>query len=322
MIIANNIPALRATANLAKSGKIVSKAMNNVSIGTKINSAKDDAAGMAIANKLRVQTQGLRTASQNAMDGISLIQTAEGALGEVHNMLQRMRELAVQASSDTTTDGDRLNIQKEITALESEITDTAKKTEFNKIKILSGELYNVANSNNVSFGDAIDEELSNFKNELTLQIGPNQSMELDFSIPKVTATSLGIENLLIISPDALSTLSPGDPLNSADLNAAYVGSETEPSHVTANITLGIVDTAINNVSKLRAHLGATQNRLEHTITSLDTTALNTDTARSRIEDTDMAAETTLYSSKNVISQAAIAIISQANQRPQSVLQLL
>lgn len=297
LIIANNIPALQATTNLSKSNRVVAKAMNNLSIGTKINSAKDDAAGLAITNKLKAQLQGLQTASQNALDGISLIQTAEGALGEIHNMMQRMRELSVQAANDTLEAGDRANIQLEITNLEEEITSTSAKTEFNKIKILSGELYRYQAGDETKFyGSAPDptevNNLKMFQNELTLQIGPNQSMELDFSIPKITSKSMGIENI--------------DVTTITDARNA----------------IGKLDVAINNVSLLRAHLGATQNRLEHTISSLDTTAINTDQARSRIEDTDMAAETTLYTSKNVISQAAISIIAQANQRPQSILQLL
>jgi len=355
MIITNNIPALQAATNLGKTNKALAKSMNNLSIGTKINSAKDDAAGMAITNKLKVQIQGLKTASQNSLDGVSLIQTAEGALNEVHNMLQRMRELAVQAANDTNVEEDRVKIWIEFNGLQDEITAVSSRTEFNKIKILSGELYKYQEGDELKWGDpAASSEtpyaaadplygnlppitaankamLDGFKNDLTLQVGPNTLMEFDFSIPKITAKTLGLEKFI-------GDWSEDPPAGSGNytLEGEWQKAWPDPtgyspdsdeykeilSWQTAESMLAKTDLAINRVSAIRADLGAAQNRLEHTILSLDNTALNTDTARSRLEDTDMALETITYSTKNVIAQSAIAIIAQANQRPQSILQLM
>jgi len=345
LVITNNIPALQAATNLSRTNKALAKSMNNLSIGTKINSAKDDAAGLAIANKLKVQTQGLYTASQNSMDGISLIQTAEGALGEMQNMLQRMRELCVQAANDTNTPDDREKMQIEFNELSAELTGMSQRTEFNKIRILSGELYkddknisdlklaSIRTTLNGMFGTPFGtntekmliDNLNDFTNDLTLQIGPNQGMEFDFSIPKITARTLGLE-VYVEEPTGWDSSVDGEwnpwkGVWSNELETYSVSSDIY-SWQHAEGLLAVTDDAINRISAIRARMGAAQNRLEHTVTSLDNTALNTDRARSRIEDTDMAWETTTYSSKNVIAQGAISIIAQANMRPQSILQLL
>lgn len=301
MRIANNIPALQALGNMNKTNSIVARAMNNMTSGKKINSAKDDAAGLAIANKLRVQIEGLEQASQNSMDGISLLQTAEGALGEIHSMLQRIRELAVQAANGTNEEGDngdRKRMMDEVEALKQEITDTAKKTEYNKIKVLSGELWNEGTA-------------GGFFNDLTLQIGANSKMEINISIPKVTANTLGYE-IPIPDDGKIYTLE----------QVTFAGATEKEEIENCSRSIEVLDKCIADISDLRSYLGATQNRLECTVSSIDTTSLNTVAARSRLEDTDMAKEMTLYSSQNVLSQAATSILAQANQRPQQILQLI
>ncbi|MDR3091060.1 MAG: flagellin [Clostridiales bacterium] len=384
MVITNNIPALTATRNLNRANSALSKAANHLSSGYKINSAADDAAGLAIANKLRLQGAALHTASQNSLDGVSLIQTAEGALSEVHSILQRMRELAVQSANDTLTrqeDGDRekgdvAKVQKEIDSLLTEITAISSRTEFNRIKILSGELYKYQEGDELIYKNENPNTLAGFSNDLTLQIGPNQHMELNLSIPKFTSRTLGLVGSGVYEASGLDSDHSYDPdkldYTRYDFLADYHQSNdgildnvnfrtdskgnfidkdgnptTNPNAMARNANGLLVDAAgypeddpayigpvrlenpiirldraIGYVSELRATLGATQNRLEHTISSLDTTGLNIDQARSRIEDADMAYESTLYAAKNVISQAAISIIAQANQRPQSILQLL
>ena len=399
MRISHNIPALQTATSLAKTGKRLDKATRSMTTGFKINSAKDDAASMAVANKLRTQVQGLRTASQNALDGISLIQTAEGALGEIQNMLQRIRELTVQAANGIygtePGDNDKEKMMMEVKQLLLEITDTAKKTEFNKIKVLSGELEQIDEKN--EFYDTIDHSVNSFVSRgLVLQIGPNKTMEMYVSLDKITASSLAlfkgwdgeIYNLeQRISYDKIDPFDPfdvrggntgppydlkkyppwlpefqgfkydiGDPDDNASRYAATIPpwEPTEwlnanpgsvaygPDHLNvisdwqlwqkwtisgtadlvASKSIEAVDQAIADVSDIRARLGAVQNRLEHTVLSLENNAQNTEESRSRIEDTDMAYESIIYSSSQVVSQAAIAILAQANQRPHQILQLM
>ncbi|GHU53227.1 flagellin [Clostridia bacterium] len=380
MVVANNIPALTAIRNMGRANKAVAKSSNNLSMGYKINSAADDAAGLAIANKLRVQVDGLNTASRNSSDAVALIQTAEGALSEVHSILQRIRELSVQAANDTLAhDTDAVNpqdpenadissdvakIQMEVDALLEEITAISKKTEYNKIKILSGEVYKYQPGDEDKYQDN-PSTMVNFINDLTFQVGPNQHMELDFSIPKFTSRTLGLVGNGLYAdkstPDAefpdydrvhfdlqsykfmsdykqteegkrdydnVERNNAGDPVrrDGTVIPVDALGKPTNPADETELIPvenpITRIDKAIGFVSELRAKLGATQNRLEHTISSLDITSVNTEEARSRIQDTDVAYEMTVYSAKNVIAQAGMAILSQANNRPQSILQLL
>ena len=403
MRISHNIPALQTAASLTKTGKKLDKAVRAMTTGYKINSAKDDAASMAIANKLRTQARGLQTASQNALDGISLIQTAEGALNEIQNMLQRIRELCVQAShgiynaavSDNPAnpvsaynpnvkgelpyeiaDSDKKKMYLEIEQLMLEITDTANKTEFNKIKVLSGELLNISSD------DFYGIDTNGFRSKgLILQIGPNKTMEMDVSLGKVTASSLavfldpvtkqpyvdpitgetfGLDRRILFraidpynpppwipfpdfkyinnindwdpSPPAAGW-TPEDPASHAatdpDYDAISADWKTWEKWVLScgvdlsiSRSISVAEEAIADISEIRAYLGAVQNRLEHTVLSLDNNAQNTEESRSRIEDTDMAYESIIYSSANIVSQAAIAILAQANQRPQQILQLL
>ena len=413
MIINHNMNALNAHRNMNVNNTAAGKSMEKLSSGLRINRAGDDAAGLAISEKMRGQIRGLEQSSRNASDGISLIQTAEGALNETTNILQRMRELAVQSANDTNTADDREQLQKEMTQLGEEIDRIANNTEFNTKKLLNGNMGKattaaagvVSNQGNldanadenvkfedledangnklgIATGDEItatwsvggtqysakltvgqDHELSKLKDAIegatggtvggvaiaagkititaakdgtenqinglsievksatgerkeaasnalssfsvdtkaadertngsaNLQIGANASQQLNLSIEDMRATSLGVKNL-------------------------QVGTQSQ-----ANTAINVIDEATKRVSSERANLGAAQNRLEYTISNLDNTAENLTSAESTLRDVDMAKEMMEYSKNNILSQAAQSMISQANQQPQNVLQLL
>jgi len=247
-----------------------SKNLEKLSSGLRINRAGDDAAGLAISEKMRGQIRGLDMASKNAQDGISLIQTAEGALNETHSILQRMRELAVQSSNNTNTQEDRDAIQEEVDALILEIDRIATTTEFNTQTLLSGGI-----------------------TSMTLQVGANSSQAITFAIDNMDSNALGVD---------------GVTLNT--------------DHSTSTGAITTIDGAISAVSLQRAKLGAIQNRLEHTINNLGTSSENLSAAESRIRDVDMAKEMMNFTKNNILTQAAQAMLAQANQQPQGVLQLL
>lgn len=269
MIINHNISALNAHRQLGANQGATQSSLEKLSSGLRINRAGDDAAGLAISEKMRGQIRGLEMASKNAQDGVSLIQTAEGALNETHAILQRMRELAVQSANDTNTDDDRAELQKEIEALNAEVSRISTDTEFNTQKLLDGTFTGKS-----------------------IQIGANTGQTLSVTISTMGATALGI-------------------------NALTVSSQTG-----ANSAIALLDSAISTVSSQRSSLGAIQNRLEHTINNLGTTAENLTAAESRIRDVDMAKEMMDFTKNNILSQAAQAMLAQANQQPQGVLQLL
>lgn len=271
MRINHNLSAMNANRQIGVNTTAQSKSIEKLSSGLRINRAGDDAAGLSISEKMRGQIRGLEQASSNAQDGISLIQTAEGALNETHSILQRMRELSVQAANDTNEDKDREMISKEFTALQEEITRLASDTEFNEKKLLDGKATSV-----------------------TFQVGANAGQTIKLGIGDMRATSLKV-------------------------NASVINIETRSA---ASAAITAVNTAINKVSEQRAALGSVQNRLEHTIAATDNTAENLQSAESRIRDVDMAKEMMEYSKNNILSQAAQSMLSQANQQPQNVLQLL
>ncbi|SCN21291.1 Flagellin [Clostridium sp. N3C] len=273
MIINHNLNALNAHRQMGINNTSAGKAMEKLSSGLRINRAGDDAAGLSISEKMRSQIRGLEQGSRNAQDGISLIQTAEGGLNETHAILQRMRELAVQAANDTNQDEDRAAIKKEIDELVSEIDHIAKSTNFNGKNLL----------NNTS------------STEVNLQIGSgtvNDTLTLYLASFNANSTSLTVNNLKVDT-------------NSNATNA-----------------IKSIDDAIKKVSTARSELGAKQNRLEHTITNLNTMAENLTASESRIRDVDMAKEMMNFSKNNILNQAAQAMLAQANQQPQGVLQLL
>lgn len=276
MRINNNLMAMNTHRQLGINNNAGAKSIEKLSSGYRINRAGDDAAGLSISEKMRGQIRGLDKASRNAQDGISLIQTAEGALNETHAILQRMRELTVQAANDTNVTEDRVAIGKEITQLESEITRIATTTEFNTKKLLTGSL---------AASQAIK-----------LQVGANASQLVGFGMGTMTATGLGVNGT-------------GTAVSGGSFGVA-----------TAKITT--VNSALTKVSAERSKLGAIQNRLEHTIKNLDTSSENLQASESRIRDVDMAKEMMNFTKNNILQQAAQAMLAQANQAPQGVLQLL
>lgn len=414
MRINHNIAALNTYRQLNSANGAQGKSMEKLSSGLRINRAGDDAAGLAISEKMRGQIRGLDQASKNSQDAISMIQTAEGALNETHSILQRMRELAVQSSNDTNTSEDRSNIQDEINQLGEEIQRIGEQTEFNTKKLLNGEmgagvstatthaLTNKMNAGNAdataldalvdgagnnlqlaagdkitaswsvngtqysvthTIGDASTETLQDITDKLSgvagggiasvattagdmvvtagaagtagqinglsfevkssagvrkeaasnalsnfstttaakdaradgsadFQIGSNQGQTLNLSFEDMRASTLGVRNLQVSSKDQAGT------------------------------AVSVLDEAIQKVSKERSKLGATQNRLEHTINNLNTSSENLTAAESRIRDVDMAREMMEQTKNSILSQASQAMLAQANQQPQGVLQLL
>jgi flagellin len=270
--INQNVAAMNSYRNLSTTQGQMAKSLEKLSSGFRINRAADDAAGLAISEKLRGQVGGLNAASTNAQNGISLIQTAEGALNETHNILQRMRTLAVQSANDTNTDADRALIQEEVGQLTTELTRISGATQFNGRNLLDGATTSTSG--------------------LTFQIGANSGQVLNVTIAGSSAASLGVSTVSVAS----QTL--------------------------ASAALTSIDTAINTVSTSRAKLGATQNRLEFTVSSLNVAAENLAASESRIRDTDMAKEMTNFTRSQILSQAGTAMLAQANQVPQGVLSLL
>jgi flagellin len=295
MRINHNIAALNTYRQLNSASTAQSKSMEKLSSGLRINRAGDDAAGLAISEKMRGQIRGLDMASKNAQDGISLIATAEGALNETHSILQRMRELAVQSSNDTNTSTDRGELQKEVDELAKEITRIANTTEFNTMKLLDGSRNT---SNGVTGAD------------LTFQIGANASQTMTLSIGAMDASTL-----LVASSG--STAATGTTQAST---TGGIDISTDAATATAAITT--INNAIETVSAQRSYLGANQNRLEHTINNLGTSSENLTAAESRVRDVDMAKEMMEQTKNSILSQAAQAMLAQANQQPQGVLQLL
>lgn len=274
MVVQHNLTAANTNRQLGITTNGLQKSTEKLSSGYKINRAADDAAGLSISEKMRNQIRGLNKASDNAQDGISLVQTAEGALNEVHSMLQRMSELAVQASNGTNASQDRTALDNEVQQLKTEIGRVGTTTQFNKMDILTGEF----SSNN----------------EKTLQVGANQDQVITIAISALTST-VGSALEATVEVDTASA---------------------------AQSSITIIQNSITNLSALRSKLGALQNRLEHTVANLDNISENTQSAESRIRDTDMAEEMVQYSKNNILQQAGQSMLAQANQANQGVLSLL
>ncbi|MHB1419678.1 MAG: flagellin Hag [Bacillota bacterium] len=272
MIINHNIAALNTYRQLSSNIGATQKSLEKLSSGLRINRSGDDAAGLAISEKMRAQIRGLDQAARNSQDAISLIQTAEGALNETHSILQRMRELATQGSSDTNTGADRYQIGQELTQLKAEINRIKDQTEFNTKKLINGSA-----------------------TSLTFQIGANSGQNLTLNITSMGTIGLSIGSVTIASGNSAAT-------------------------ITKWVTK--INNAIDKVSTERAKLGAYQNRLEHTINNIGTSSENLTAAESRVRDVDMAKEMMEFTKNNILQQAAQAMLAQANQTPQSVLQLL
>lgn len=284
MVVQHNLTAMNSNRMLGVTTSTQSKLTEQLSSGYKINRAADDAAGLTISEKMRSQIRGLTQASANAQDGISCVQTAEGALAEVHDMLQRMNELAVKSANGTNTSADRVAIQKEINALVSEIDRVSQSTQFNTLNLLDGTF---AASKNV-----------------TLQVGTANKTEqtIQIKITAMSAQGLGIASLK---------------------NTALANNTTSlTSQAGARAAISLITQAIAKVSSQRSSLGAVQNRLEHTINNLDNIVENTTSAESAIRDTDMADTMVRYSNNSILAQAGQSMLAQANQSNQGVLSLL
>ena len=394
MIINHNMMSMNAQRSLGVNSSGLGKSIEKLSTGQRVNRAADDAAGLTISEKMRTQVRGLTQASRNAQDGISAVQTAEGALDEVHSMLQRMRELTVQAGNDTNKLEDRKAIQAEIKQLSNEIEDISTKTEFNKQKLLDGSFTekslqvganegqtlgisiesmsaeklglgeikaadqagqkakfvagaafsdldgahefkvslngvtktismsgaegektaeDAAKKIQAAFGDEL--KVSNAAGVLTMEATEMADGKISLEVTKATGTSKGF-GAVVAAVDG-ATVGKGDwKKGDFVLNISVTNSEKVKD------TLKTIDKAISQVSTQRSSLGAVQNRLEHTIKNLNNAAENTQAAEARIRDTDMAKEMSTFTKNNVLSQAAQAMISQANQIPNQALQLL
>ena len=274
MVVQHNLQAANTNRQLGITTSAQAKSTEKLSSGYKINRAADDAAGLSISEKMRSQIRGLNKASSNAQDGVSLVQTAEGALNETHSILQRMNELATQAANGTNTSVDRSAIRAELDQLTSEINRIQSTTQFNTMNLLDG-------------------TFSGAKNQMKLQVGALSGQSIKFSIANMCATKIGLKKTLSVS-----------------------------TFTKAGSYMKSVQNAIEVVSKQRSAMGAIQNRLEHTIANLDTTSENTQSAESRIRDTDMASEMVTYSKNNILAQAGQSMLAQANQSTQGVLSLL
>nr|5WJY_A Chain A, Flagellin [Bacillus subtilis]5WJY_B Chain B, Flagellin [Bacillus subtilis]5WJY_C Chain C, Flagellin [Bacillus subtilis]5WJY_D Chain D, Flagellin [Bacillus subtilis]5WJY_E Chain E, Flagellin [Bacillus subtilis]5WJY_F Chain F, Flagellin [Bacillus subtilis]5WJY_G Chain G, Flagellin [Bacillus subtilis]5WJY_H Chain H, Flagellin [Bacillus subtilis]5WJY_I Chain I, Flagellin [Bacillus subtilis]5WJY_J Chain J, Flagellin [Bacillus subtilis]5WJY_K Chain K, Flagellin [Bacillus subtilis]5 len=303
MRINHNIAALNTLNRLSSNNSASQKNMEKLSSGLRINRAGDDAAGLAISEKMRGQIRGLEMASKNSQDGISLIQTAEGALTETHAILQRVRELVVQAGNTGTQDKatDLQSIQDEISALTDEIDGISNRTEFNGKKLLDG-TYKVDTATP-----------ANQKN-LVFQIGANATQQISVNIEDMGADALGIK-------EADGSIAALHSVNDLDVTK-FADNAADCADIGFDAQLKVVDEAINQVSSQRAKLGAVQNRLEHTINNLSASGENLTAAESRIRDVDMAKEMSEFTKNNILSQAPQAMLAQANQQPQNVLQLL
>ena len=283
MRINTNVAAMNTYSRLTAANTAKSNSLAKLSSGSRINKAGDDAAGLAISEKMKSQIGGLTQAKRNAQDGISLVQTAEGALNETHSILERMRDLAVQGGNGTLTDEDKGAINKELTALHKELTRISDTTEFNKQKLFSQTKGKAAT--------------------FTFQIGANSGQTLTVTIGQMDGSSL-------LKTKVASFL----------LKATVGGAGNKG--MAAGAMIDKIDAAIQTVSDQRAGLGAVQNRLEHTINNLTATNENLSDANSRIRDVDMAEEMMTFTKSNILSQAATSMLAQANAMPNSVLNLL
>ena len=285
MIINHNLSAMFADRSLKTTQVFLDKNMEKLSSGLRINRAGDDASGLAVSEKMRAQIRGLNMASFNAQNGISFIQITEGYLQESEDIVQRLRELAIQASNGIYTEEDRLYIQIEVSALVAEIDRIASVAQFNGMNLLTGRFARSGGENVVTAS-------------MWLHIGANMDQRTQVYIGTMTAKGLGIR---VPGDNTFISLSAPD---------------------NANRAIGTLDVALKRINKQRADLGAYQNRLEHAVRGLDVGAENLQAAESRIRDSDMANETVNYTKNRILTQAGTAMLAQANQKGQTVLQLL
>ena len=285
MVINHNMSAMFAQRSQGLTDLNNQKNMEKLSSGMKINRAGDDASGLAVSEKMRSQIRGLNQASTNAKNGISFIQTTEGYLQETEDIIQRIRELAVQSSNGIYTDEDRMQIQVEVSSLIAEVDRIASCAQFNGMNMLTGRFARPTGENSVTAS-------------MWLHIGANMDQRTQVYIGTMSATALGLR---AVGTEEIMTLESPDEANRA---------------------IGTLDEAIKKINKQRADLGAYQNRLEKTVDGLDIGAENLQASESRIRDTDMAKEMVDFTKNQVLSQAGTAMLAQANQSSQNVLSLL
>ena len=285
MVINHNMSAMFANRQLGVTGVSLNKDMEKLSSGMRINRAGDDASGLAVSEKMRSQIRGLNQASENASNGISFIQTTEGYLQETTDIMQRIRELAVQSSNGIYSEEDRMQIQVEISALVSEVDRVASSAQFNGMNMLTGRFAQSTGENVVTAS-------------MWFHIGANMDQRVQVYIGTMSAAALGVRE--IGTEEKLSLATPED----------------------ANRAIGIVDEAMKKINKQRADLGAYQNRLELTVKGLDIGAENLQASESRIRDTDMASQMVEFTKNSILQQAGTAMLAQANSQSQNVLSLL
>jgi flagellin len=362
LTINTNVASLNAQRNLGQSQGALSKSMQRLSSGLRINSAKDDAAGLAISDRMTAQIRGLNQAVRNANDGISMSQTAEGALQETTNILQRMRELAVQSSNGTNTSQDRTSLDAEVQQLVSEINRIAGSTAFNGQNLLDGTF--ASGAANAVFQVGAD---AGGNNVISINIGAANASALSLAAGSATATSVATSvattavntsvatsvattavNTSVATSVATTDIGTGSAGNVASNVATTVAGNVASSYATsvagnvassvatsiaaagvnvntysaAQSAITTIDSAINTIDSIRGDLGAIQNRFESTISNLSNVAENLTAARSRILDADIAQETSAMTKSNILQQAGVSILAQANQAPQLALSLL
>ncbi|MDR2897965.1 MAG: flagellin [Spirochaetaceae bacterium] len=285
MVINHNLSAMFSQRTLTNTNAATGSSMEKLSSGMKINRAGDDASGLAVSEKMRSQIRGLNQAATNTQNGISFIQTTEGYLNETTEILQRLRELAVQSSNGIYTDEDRMQIQVEVSQLVSEVDRIASHAQFNGMNMLTGRFAQDNGTNDVTAS-------------MWLHIGANMDQRVQVFIGTMTASALGLQQLG--NEEKLNLENPAN----------------------ANRAIGTLDEALKKVNKQRGDLGGYQNRLEHAFNGINAGAENLQAAESRIRDTDMAKEMVELTKNQVLTQAGTAILAQANQSTQSVLSLL
>jgi flagellin len=288
MIINHNMSALFTQRQLKFNNIAADKDMEKLSSGYRINRAGDDASGLAVSEKMRSQIRGLRMASQNAQNGISFIQTAEGYLQESQDITQRLRELAVQASNGIYSTEDRMQIQVEVSQLVDEVNRIASHAQFNGMNLLTGRFAKAMGENAVTAS-------------MWLHIGANMDQRIQVFIGTMTAQGLGVQGT-----------------NGLPSSATFI-SLSSPDR--ANMAIGVLDAALKKINKQRADLGAYQNRLDYAMKGLDIGAENLQAAESLIRDVDMAQQMVEFVRDQILVQSATAMLAQANTKPQTVLQL-
>ena len=285
MVINHNMSAFFASRQLGVTGVSLAKDMEKLSSGERINRAGDDASGLAVSEKMRSQIRGLNQASTNAQNGISFIQTTEGYLQETTDIIQRIRELAIQASNGIYSDEDRMQIQVEVSSLVEEIDRVASSAQFNGMNMLTGRFARPTGENTVT-------------GSMWFHIGANMDQRMQVYIGTMSATALGLR--VLGTEEKVSVATPEE----------------------ANRVIGTLDEAIKRINKQRADLGAYQNRMEYAIRGLDIAAENTQASESRIRDTNMAKQMVEFTKNTVLQQAGTAMLAQANAQTQNVLSLL